>query len=161
MVGPRGMSPRSILKLDQQVIHEQDEEHESDDMAFEDAETFTKQTTKPSASRSFKQSRSDLLNLAGGFNGILGNEDVYKKVNEILFFLYVILQEQLFKRPYLFTSSTTQGRVSSRSFKTKRTASQQNMDPYEDQIKNSGRIFGETIDPMLKKEIEAQFAYMT
>lgn len=89
-----------MLKLEQQAIQEYDEEQESDDMAFEEVADFaSKAASKPSASRSFKQPRSELQNLAGGFNGILGNEHVYKKVNEILFFLYMILQEELFRRP--------------------------------------------------------------
>jgi len=93
-------------------------------MAFEEVGHFaSKSATKPSTSRSFKQSRSDLQNLAGGFNGILGNESVYKKVNEILFFLYVILQEELFRRPLQMISSKIEGRASTRSFKNKRSLS--------------------------------------
>lgn len=74
---------------------------------------------RPKPSQSFRKNRTDFSILMSGFQGRIGKEEIYQKVDEILFFIYETLSEQLFQMP-LPISNTPEKR---RSFREKHPSS--------------------------------------
>lgn len=85
--------------------------------------------------------------------GKISKDDVYQKVDDILFFIYETLLEQLFQMP-LPISNTPEKR---RSFRQERPNL---VDFDEDQSQQAGKVFWDAIDTNLKSQLEAQIAYV-